>query len=79
MDVDLLLCMLQLACTLQIGIHFIIADAHMAVQVDAIIPPHILLSKNCIDEAELKKCVKIIGNSPVEYLYDTIYREPEIS
>ena len=42
------------------------------------IPPHVLLSNVCIGEAKLKESVKIVGNSPVEYLYDTIYSEPDI-
>ena len=42
------------------------------------IPPHILLLKICIGEAKLKESVKIIGDSPIEYLYDTIYAEPNI-
>ena len=42
------------------------------------IPLHVLLSNICIDEAKLKVRVKIIGDSPVECLYDTIYAEPNI-
>ena len=43
------------------------------------IPGHILLLKICIGEAELKESVKIVGDSPVEYFYDTIYAEPNMS
>ena len=43
------------------------------------IPPHVLLSKICIGAAELHKSVKIIGDSPVEHLYNTIYAEPDMS
>ena len=42
------------------------------------IPPHVLLSKICIGEAELQESVKIVGDSPIEYLYDTIYTEPDM-
>ena len=42
------------------------------------IPPHVLLSNICIGEAKLKESVKIIGDSPVEYLYDTIYLESDM-
>ena len=42
------------------------------------IPEYVLLSKISIGEAELKKSVKRVGDSPVEYLYNTIYTEPNI-
>ena len=42
------------------------------------IPVHILLLKICIVEAELKEIVKIVGDSPIKYLYDTVYTEPDI-
>ena len=79
MDVDLLLCMLQLMRTLWIGAQFVVIDAHMAAQVHAMIPPQVLLLNICIGEAKLKESVKIVGDSPAEYLYDTIYAEPDMS
>ena len=42
------------------------------------IPPHILFSKIYIGAPDLQENVKIVGDSPVEYLYDTIYAEPDI-
>ena len=42
------------------------------------IPPYVLLSKICIGKAELQESIKIIGDSPVEYLYDTIFAEPDM-
>ena len=42
------------------------------------IPPHILLLNICIGEAKLKESVKNVGDSPAEYLYDTIYTEPDM-
>ena len=76
--VDLLLRMRQLTRTLQIGVQFVVIDAHMAAQVHAMILPHVLLSNICIGEAKLKESVKIVGDSPVEYFYDTIYAEPDM-
>ena len=43
-----------------------------------VIPAHILLLKTCIVKAELKESVKIVGDSPIKYLYNTIYIEPDI-
>ena len=40
--------------------------------------PHVLLSKICIGKAELQESIQIIGDSPVEYLYDTIFAEPDM-
>ena len=65
-------------CTLWIGIQFVVADMYTALWVQATIPAHILLSKICIGKAELKGILKTIGDSPVEYLYDTIYNEPDM-
>ena len=42
------------------------------------IPAHVMLLKNYIDKAELKESVKFTANSPVEYLYDTIYARPDM-
>ena len=70
---DFLICMLHLMCTLWIGIQFVSADVQIAAKVQAIIPPHILLSRVCIHSEDLKESIKIVGDSPVEYLYDTIY------
>ena len=42
------------------------------------VPVNILLLKICIGEAELKESVKKVGGIPVEYLYYTIYAEPDI-
>ena len=42
------------------------------------IPMHVLLSKIYIGEIELKESTKIVGDSPVEYLYYTIYAESEM-
>ena len=42
------------------------------------IPLHVLLLNVYIGEAKLKESVRIIGDSPVEYLYDTIYEEPDM-
>ena len=77
-DIDLLLHMLQLIYTLWIGIQIVVTNMHMAAQVYTMIPPYILLSNICIGEAKLKESVKIAGDSPVEYLYDTIYAEPNV-
>ena len=49
----------------------------MALKVQAIIPLHVLLSKIYIYSADFKESLKV-GNSPVEYLYDAIYAEPDI-
>ena len=43
------------------------------------IPAYVLLLKICIGKAELKESIKIVRDSPpVEYLYDTIYAEPDM-
>ena len=42
------------------------------------IPAHVLLSKICIAELELMESIKIVGDSPVEYLYNIIYAEPDM-
>ena len=42
------------------------------------IPPHILLSKICIGEKDLKESARVVWDIPVEYLYDTIYGESEM-
>ena len=42
------------------------------------IPLHILSLSICIGEAKLKESVKITRDSPVEYLYVTIYTEPDM-
>ena len=41
------------------------------------IPPPFLLSKIFIGQAEVKESVKAIGDSPVEYFYNTITTRPD--
>ena len=77
-DLDLLMHMLPLMYALWIGIHFIISDVQIAAKVQTMIPLHILLFKICICLADLKESVKTVRDSPVEYLYNTIYTEPGI-
>ena len=40
---------------------------------------HNLSSKICIHLENLKESTKVAGDSPVEYLYNTVYAEPDIS
>ena len=42
------------------------------------IPLHVLLSNICIGKAKLKESIKIVGESPVEYLYNTFHAEPDM-
>ena len=42
------------------------------------IPHHVLLAKICICQADLKESAKVVGDSPVEHFYDTLYAEPDI-
>ena len=39
---------------------------------------HVLLFKTYIRKVEFKESVKIVDNSPVEYLYNTMYAEHDI-
>ena len=68
--------MLHLTCTLRN--QFVIANVQIALKVQAMIPPHILLSKICVHSADLKESIKIVGDSPIKYLYNTIYTEPNM-